>query len=223
MIVAVLLQQQSLAENQLIVVRVALEQTVEAFHQAVAGFLIGVGGRQREEIEMGVALALQDFLHVDHGVVVTPGAGQLHGGGALRFEIVRGIAGPDQRGVEGRLIGAQIFGDAERTLGNARILGVDGLGHVIVQGNVETIALASEFGAQQAEHGFLAERAVNLGLFRCGRGVFDRRGAIRRNGRHGLAAAEEDKSEEQRGRSIHIGRGRLTCGRIIMTQAFGQT
>ena len=37
------------------------------------------------------------------------------------------------------------------------------------------------------------------------------------------AKHEEDKSKEQRGGSIHIGRGRLTCGRIIMTQAFGQT
>jgi hypothetical protein len=162
------LQQQGLAENQLAVLRVALQQAVETLHQAVAGVLVGVGGRQCEEVEMGVALALQDFLHIDHGVVVTPGAGQLHGGGALRFEVVRGVFRPDQRGVQRRLIGAQVFGDAERPLGNARILGVDGLGHVVVQGNVEAIALAGQFGAQQAEDRFFAERAVNLGLFRAG-------------------------------------------------------
>jgi hypothetical protein len=57
-----------------------------------------------------------------------------------------------------------------------------GLSHVVVQGNVETIALAGEFGAQQAVNRFFAERAVNLGLFRHGRGVFDRRGTVRRNG-----------------------------------------
>ncbi|MCY1444771.1 hypothetical protein D9M71_612570 [compost metagenome] len=166
---------------------------------------------------------MQDFLHIDHGVVITPGAGQLHGSGALRFEVVGGVFRPDQRGVQGGLVGAQVFGDTECPLRDARILGVDGLGHIVVQGNVETIALASQFGAQQAEDGFLAEGAVDLRLFR-GRGaVFNRRRTVRRNGCQGLAAAEEDKSEEQRGRSIHIGGGRLTCGRIIMTQALGQT
>ncbi|MNQ86039.1 hypothetical protein D3C85_1012230 [compost metagenome] len=221
--VAILLHQQGLAENQLAVVRMTLQQTIEAFHQAVAGVLVGVGRGQRKEVEMGVALALQDFLHIDHGVVITPGACQLHGGGALRFEVVGGVPGPDQRSIQGCLVGAQIFGDTKCPLGDARILGVDGLGHIVVQGNVETIALASQFGAQQAEDGFLAEGAVDLRLFR-GRGaVFNRRRTVRRNGCQGLAAAEEDKSEEQRGRSIHIGRGRLTCGRIIMTQAFGQT
>ena len=83
--------------------------------------------------------------------------------------------------------------------------------------------LAGEFRAQQAEHRFFAERGINLGLFRGGGAVFHRRRTVRRHGGQGLAAAEEDKSKEQRGRSIHIGRGRLTCGRIIMTQAFGQT
>ncbi|MNG00183.1 hypothetical protein D3C84_831100 [compost metagenome] len=55
--ITVLLQQQSLAENQLAVVRVALQQTVEAFHQPVARVLIGIGRRQGEEVEMRVAFA----------------------------------------------------------------------------------------------------------------------------------------------------------------------
>ncbi len=114
--------------------------------------------------------------------------------------------GPDQCGIEGSLIGTQILGNAKCPLGDARILGIDGLGHVVVQGNVVTIALASEFGAQQTEDGFFTERAVNLGLFRNRSAVFDRRRTVRRNGCQGLAAAEEDKSEEQRGRSIHIGK-----------------
>ncbi|MNF99167.1 hypothetical protein D3C84_820570 [compost metagenome] len=147
----------------------------------------------------------------------------MYGRSALRLEVVRGVFGPDQRGIEGCLIGAKVLGNAKCPLGNARILGFDGLGYVVVQGNIETIALASQLCAQQAEDGVCAERAVDLGLFRGRRAVFSRRRTVGRNGSQGLAAAEEDKSEEQRGGSIHIGRGRLTCGRIIMTQAFGQT
>lgn len=221
--VTILLQQQGLAENQLAVVRVALQQAIEAFHQAVAGFLVGIGSGQGQEVEVGVALAQQDLLHIHHGVVVASGPGQLHGSGALRFEVVRGILGPDQRGIQRGLVGAQVFGNAKCPLGDPRVLGIDGLGHVVVQRNVEAIALACQFGAQQAEDGFFAERAVDLGFFRYLHAVFDRRRTVRRNGGHGLAAAEQGKSEEQRGRSIHIGRGRLTCGQIIMTQAFGQT
>ena len=219
----ILLQQQGLAENQLAVLRVFLQQAVEALHQTVARVLVSVGRRQREKVEMRVALALQDLLHIDHGVVITPGACQLNGRRALCFQVVRCVFGPDQRGVQRGLVGAQVLGDAERALGNSRILGVDGLGHVVIQGNVETIALAGEFRGQQAVHRFFSERGINLGLFRGGGAVFHRRRTVRRHGCHGLAAAEEDKSKEQRGRSIHIGRGRLTCGRIIMTQAFGQT
>ena len=106
---------------------------------------------------MRVAFAEQDFLHIDHGVVITPGARQLHGSRALRLEVVRGVFCPDQRGIQGSLIGAKVFGNAEGSLGDARILSVDGLGDVVVQGNVETIALASQFGAQQAEDGFFTE------------------------------------------------------------------
>ena len=172
---------------------------------------------------MRVALALQNLLHIDHGVVVAPGTCQLHGCGALGFQVIRGVFGPDQRGVQRCLVGAQVFGDAKRSLGNPRVLGIDGLGHVIIQRNIEAIALAGQFSGQQAVDRFFTERGINLGLFRGGSAVFHRRRSVRRHGGHGLAAAEEDKSEEQRGRSIHIGRGRLTCGRIIMTQAFGQT
>ncbi|VVO44446.1 hypothetical protein PS710_06423 [Pseudomonas fluorescens] len=155
--VTVLLQQQGLAENQLAVVRVALQQAVEAFHQAVARVLVGIGRGQGEEVEMRVALALQDLLHIGHRIVITPGASQLHRSGPLRLEVVRGVFRPDQRGVQRGLIGAQILGDTKCPLGNARILGVDRLGHVVVQGNVEAIALASQFGAQQAEDGIFAE------------------------------------------------------------------
>ncbi len=59
--ITILLQQQGLAENQLTVVRVALQQAIEAFHQAVAGFLVGIGGGQRQEVEMGVPLPSRTF------------------------------------------------------------------------------------------------------------------------------------------------------------------
>ena len=41
----VLLQQQGLAENQLTVLRVLLQQAIETLHQPVARVLVGVGGR----------------------------------------------------------------------------------------------------------------------------------------------------------------------------------
>ncbi|MCY1177963.1 hypothetical protein D9M73_182930 [compost metagenome] len=151
------MHQQGLAENQLAVVRVALQQAVETFHQAVARVLVGIGRGQREEVEMGIALALQHLLHIDHGVVIAPGARQLHGGGPLGLKVVRRVFRPDQCRIQGGLVGAQVLGNAEGPLGDARILGVDGLGHVVVQGDVETIALASQFRAQQAEDGVFAE------------------------------------------------------------------
>ena len=83
---ALLLQQQRLAEQQLAVVRVLAEQAVEALQQAGAGIRVGFRGGQREEVEMGVALALAHPLHVAHGFVVAAGAGQLHGGGALGID-----------------------------------------------------------------------------------------------------------------------------------------
>lgn len=48
------------------------------------------------------------------------------------------------------------------------VLGVDGLGHIVIQGNIKTIALAGEFRGQQAVDRFFIERGVNLGLFRAG-------------------------------------------------------
>ena len=219
----VLLQQQGLAEHELAVLRVFLQQAVETFHQPVARVRVGVGRRQRKKVEMRVALALQDFLHIGHGVVVAPGARQLNGRRPLGFQIIRRVFRPDQRSVQCGLIGPQVLGDAKRPLRDTRILRIDGLGHVVIQRNIETIALAGQFCGQQAVHRVFAERGVNLGLFRGWGALFHRRCTVRRHGGHGLAAVEEDKSKEQRGGSIHIGRGRLTCGRIIMTQAFGQT
>jgi hypothetical protein len=108
-----------------------------------------------------------------HGVVVTPGAGQLHGGGALRVEVAGVFA--QISAVSSAGWSAPRYSAMRNARSETRILGVDGLGHVVVQGNVEAVALAGEFGAQQAEDGFFAERAVNLGLFRRGRAVFDRR------------------------------------------------
>ena len=68
-------------------------------------------------------LALEHFLHVGHGVVVAAGAGQLDRRGALGVEVLRVVAGPDQRGVEGRFIGPEVLGDAVGTLGDGRVLG----------------------------------------------------------------------------------------------------
>ncbi|MNN05454.1 hypothetical protein D3C76_1612270 [compost metagenome] len=56
--VAVLLQKQGFTKHQLAIVRVFLQQPIEAFLQAVTRVLIGFGSRQCEEIEMGIAFAL---------------------------------------------------------------------------------------------------------------------------------------------------------------------
>ena len=176
---AVLLQQQGLAEQQLAVVRVFLQQVVEALQQAGAGIRVGLRGRQGEEVEVRVALAVEDLLHVHHGLLVAPGAGQLDRGGALGIEVVRRAARPEQGGVEGFLVGAEVFGDAEGALGNPGVAGFLRLHHIVAQGDVEAVALPGQFGHQQRIQAVLAEGAV---LFRLGlgldRGVFHRRGAI---------------------------------------------
>ncbi|MCY1408345.1 hypothetical protein D9M71_236650 [compost metagenome] len=158
------MQQQGLAENQLAVVRVFCQQAVEALEQAVAGFLVSIGRRQGEEVEMRVALALQDFFHIYERVVVAARARQRNGRGPLCLEVAGVVAGPDQCGVECGLVGAQVFGDAKCALGNARVLGVDCLGHVVVQGDIEAVALASQFRRQKAVDGVLAKRSIDLRL-----------------------------------------------------------
>ncbi|MCY1408365.1 hypothetical protein D9M71_236850 [compost metagenome] len=173
---------------------------------------------------MRVALALQDLFHINERVVVTASARQRNGRGTLCLEVAGVVAGPDQCGVECCLIGAQVLGDAKSTLGDARVLGIDRLGHVVIQGNIETIALAGQFRRQQAVDGLLAERSIDFGLGFGGLGgLFDGRRALLWRHRQGMAALEQGKGEEQRGRSIHIGIGRLTCGQVIMTQAPRQT
>ncbi len=162
---------------------------------------------------MRVALTLKDFLHIAHGIVVAPGARQLDGCRALCLEIARVVFRPDHRRVESGLIGAQILGYAEGALGYPRILGLDRLGHVVVQRDVEAVALAGKLGGQQADDGVLSKRAVHLrfGLGR-GRRFFRRSGRLRRNGGRRLTATQSDKGKEQRGGFIHIEEGRLTCG-----------
>ena len=57
----VLLQKYGLAKGQLRIVRVPGQQLVEALQQAGAGVRIGFRSRQGEEVEVRVALALQDL------------------------------------------------------------------------------------------------------------------------------------------------------------------
>ncbi|MCY1437052.1 hypothetical protein D9M71_532000 [compost metagenome] len=193
----VLLQKQSLAEYQLAIVRVFLQQAIEALLQAVTGVLVGFGSRQGEEIEMGVAFALQHFLHVDHGVVVAAAACQLDGSSALRIEVVRSVFRPDQCGIQGGLIGAEVFGNAVGTLGNAGILGPDCLTDIVVQGYIKAIALAGQFRTQQVVHGFLGKRPIDHRLVHwllCG--IEGRRLGIRRVGGQGLAALEQGQGKE---------------------------
>ncbi|MCY1423372.1 hypothetical protein D9M71_390820 [compost metagenome] len=147
---AVLIEQQRLAKHQLAVVRVLDQQALETLHQAIARALVGFGGGQGEEVEVGVTFALQDFLHVHHGIVVAPGACQLDRGGALRIEVLRVVAGPDQSAVQGRFVGTKVLGDAIGALGDAWVLGFLGLVGVVGQGDVETVALAGQLCHQQA-------------------------------------------------------------------------
>ncbi len=107
---------------------------------------------------MGIALALQDLLHVDHGLVVATRAGQLHCGCALGVEIAPIVFRPDQRILQSDLLGAQILGNAKSSLCHAWVLGLDGLGSVVVQGDIETIALAGKFRRQQAVDRVFAQR-----------------------------------------------------------------
>ncbi|MNN35827.1 hypothetical protein D3C81_1496910 [compost metagenome] len=138
----------------------------------------------------------------------------MHGGGALGVEVVRVVAGPDQAGIQGGLVGAEVLGYAEGALGDRRILGGIGLLDVVAQGDIEAVALPSQFGGEQGEQGFAAERAIDLGLG--GRGglaaFLDRRGAVRGLVGQALTAAEEQQGGQQREGSIHRGGGRLTSG-----------
>ncbi|MNG89241.1 hypothetical protein D3C79_480990 [compost metagenome] len=193
---AVLVQQQGLAEHQLTVVRVLHQQAFETLQQAVAGALVGFGGGQGEEIEMGVALALQDLFHVRHGVVIAAGAGQLDGGGALGVEVLRVVAGPDQGVVQCRFVGAEVFGNAVGALGNPGVLGFRGLVGVVGQGDVEAVALAGQLRHQQAIERVLLERAIHHGLFRLALAGFGdgRLGLLRGQA---LAALEQGEGKQQ--------------------------
>ncbi len=207
----VLLQKYGLAKGQLRIVRVPGQQLVEALQQAGAGVRIGFRSRQGEEVEVRVALALQDLFHELHGFLVAPGARQLHGGGALGVEVLRCIACPDQRGVQRSLVGAEVFGDAKAALGDTGILRRMCLLHIVAQSDIEAVALAGEFRDQQCIEGLTGERAVLGDLAGGGlrRSVLDRRAAFRRLLGEGLAAAENQQGGKC-GESIH--RGKCTAG-----------
>ena len=68
----------------------------------------------------------------------------------------------------------EAFGDTESAFGNSRILRVDRLRHVVIEGDIQTIALAGQLGAQQAVQRVFAERTVDRGFFRGGGNVFCR-------------------------------------------------
>ncbi|MCY1411064.1 hypothetical protein D9M71_264460 [compost metagenome] len=202
---AILLQQHGLAEQKLAVVGVLGQQAVETLQQAGAGVRIGFGRGKGKEIEMGVALALKHLLHKGHGFVIAAGASQLHGGGALGIEVVGRVLRPDQCGIQGGLVGTQVFGDAEGALGHGRVLGRVGLLHIVAEGDVEAVALSGQFSGEQGVEGFAVERTVDLGLG--GRGglvaFLDRRGAVRGLVGQALTAAEEQQGGQQREGSIH--------------------
>ena len=159
---AVLLQQQGLAEQQLAVVRVFLQQVVEALQQAGAGIRVGLRGRQGEEVEVRVALAVEDLLHVHHGLLVAPGAGQLDRGGALGIEVVRALRAQSREvsRLPGRRRGIRRCGRRARKPGVAGFLR---LHHIVAQSDVEAVALPGQFGHQQRIQAVLAEGGV---LFR---------------------------------------------------------
>ncbi|MNY18699.1 hypothetical protein D3C86_1520950 [compost metagenome] len=160
---AVLLQQHGAAEDQLGIIRVALEQALEALAQAGSGLGVELGGGQGEKVEVGVALGLQHLLHIQHGLVVATGAGQLDGGDALGVEVVLGAVGPQQGGFQGGLVGPQVLGDAEGALGHRRVAGGVGLLDVVGQGDIEAVTLPGQFGDQQAVQGVRAERGAGDG------------------------------------------------------------
>ena len=219
----ILLQQHGLAEGKLWVVRVLDQQLVEALQQAGAGVRVGFRGRQCEEVEVRVALALQNLLHELERFFVTPRSGQLHGSGALGVETVGGVARPDHRGIQRRVVCAEVFGDAESAFGDAGVLRRMRLLYVIAQGDVEAVALPGKLCDQQRIEGLATERAV---LCRVAGGallgsVLDRRAAFGGLLREGLAAADEQQGGKC-GESFHRGNVRLVCGRGMMTQAAGQ-
>ncbi len=153
----ILLQQHGLAEGELWIVGVFDQQLVEALQQTGAGVRVGFRGRKGEEIEMSVALALQNLLHELERFFVTPGAGQLHGCGALCVETVRGVACPDHCGIQRRLVCAKVFGDTESAFGDAGVLCRMRLLYVIAQGNVEAVALAGKLCDQKCIEGLATE------------------------------------------------------------------
>ena len=157
--------------------------------QAVACVGVGFCRRQSEEVEVRIALGLQDCFHDLHGAFVLTGAGQLNGRGALSVKVVRGVLGPDLRSLQCCLFGAQVFGNTKGTLGNARILGGVRLLYIVAQGRVVAVALAGQLGTEQGEQAVFAERAVHLGFARRGRHVNNRRRRRWRGGVQGLAAA----------------------------------
>ncbi|MNZ79084.1 hypothetical protein D3C78_976780 [compost metagenome] len=197
----VLLQQHGAAEDQLGIVRVAREQALEALQQAGAGFRVGLRGGQGEEVEVGVALGLQHLLHVQHGLLVAPGAGQLDGGDALGVEVVLGAVGPQQGGFQGGLVGAQVLGDAEGALGHRRVAGGVGLLDVVGQGDIEAVALTGQLGDQQAVQGVAAERGAGYGgngRARRGVGLGSRRRSVGVGRGQNLAATQQGEGAQQR-------------------------
>ncbi|MNV76388.1 hypothetical protein D3C71_1697350 [compost metagenome] len=114
----------------------------------------------------------------------------------MGVEVVRVVAGPDQRVFKGRLVGAEVFGDAIGAFRNPRVLGFLGLVGVVGQGDVEAVALAGQLRHQQAIERVLLERAIHHGLFRLAlAGLGDGRLGLLRG--QALAALEQGEGKQQ--------------------------
>ncbi len=71
---------------------------------------------------------------------------------ALGIQAVRGTSWPRFARFPGRPVRRiKVFGDAEGAFGNPGIAGGAGLRQVVVEGQVETVALAGQFGGEQGE------------------------------------------------------------------------
>ncbi len=235
-----LLQKQGTGKYQLRVVRVAFLHLAEAGQQGVAGLGVGLGGRQREKIKMGFAMQVQRALHHVHGLLMSAGTGQVNGGRAQGFRILRSDLDPELGQFVGGLLIAQKLCNADGTLGHPGITGAACLFQIVVECDIEAVALARDFGGQQIKQSVLAELAVDRWLRLACRLRLLGRAVGRRAGLIQCAAATEQQACEQQcwqGRnecSLHIGSrakrwadpggGRRPARHWgIMTQAWGQT
>ena len=132
-----------------LVVILALGEFPQFCQYALAGFQVGGAGGLEQKFEIQVAIALHQDVDLLQRFVQLAEADQFGGGQAARSGVFGLDVDPENGGIQGGLVGAQVAGDVGCPFDHLGIAGFVGLFQVLAKGDIGAVALAGKFRQQQ--------------------------------------------------------------------------